>query len=452
MKSWKNWAGTTICKPADIYYPTSQDDIKQIIQQAATQSLPIKVVGHGNSYNDNFHTTGILISLKKFNHILDIDTQRQTITIQAGAALMDIVNAAADKGLGFSSLGTNMFDNAAGACFTGHHGSGTNYGILSSFLESFDLLTPTGKLLHVKKGSMLYDALGVNLGAAGIVTQLTFKLEPQFKLHQTTYPTTLSDFSKHYKTLCNTNDHVKLIWGPHTQTYQCWLASRTDKSCDSKFKHWKGNVIDGLAINNVVHAGLLYLSSLRPSFVRSINKWLSRYFLKPKGSLVGWGNDIFYLPHLLKQDAVEYAIPMDKTQAFLMDLQQLVNDGKFQVQFPIEVRFVKQDNFWLSPAYQQDMCYVGTKSHLLPGQSRHYDAYFKAVSDLVEQYNGRPHWGKQLYSSTDYLQQVFPKWKEFWTLIHILDPAGLCRNRWQENLMYQPTQAECDAVKQLVSL
>ena len=158
----------------------------------------------------------------------------------------------------------------------------------------------------------------------------------------------------------------------------------------------------------MVHAGLLYLSSLRPSFVRSINKWLSRYFLKPKGSLVGWGNDIFYLPHLLKQDAVEYAIPMDKTQAFLMDLQQLVNDGKFQVQFPIEVRFVKQDNFWLSPAYQQDMCYVGTKSHLLPGQSRHYDAYFKAVSDLVEQYKGRPHWGKQLYSSTDYLQQVFP--------------------------------------------
>ena len=98
------------------------------------------------------------------------------------------------------------------------------------------------------------------------------------------------------------------------------------------------------------------------------------------------------------------------------------------------------------------MCYVGTKSHLLPGQKIHYQSYFKDVSALVELYEGRPHWGKQLYSEPNYYETVFPKWKEFWTLIRILDKERLCSNEWLDSMSYSPTEKEIKTLKQTLKL
>ncbi len=448
MTTWRNWAGTTVCKPQSIVYPKTVEEVQVIIRQAAAEQRLVKVVGHGDSYNDNFHTTGILLSLKYLTEISIIDQANHIVRCGAGVGIKQLVAVLAKHDISFPSLGTNVFDNIAGMAVTGHHGSGIKFGILSSFIESFDVVMASGKLIHVKKGQWLYDALGVNLGVAGIVTSITFKLEARFKLKQQTYPISLVQFESSFDQLLYGHDHLKLIWGPHTDHYQCWTADRTLQSCDSSMVQWKANAIDGLFINNLCHAGMLYIHKLKMVSIQRINHFLSRIFLKKPGSQVAWSDEIFYLPHLLKQDAVEYAVPIQKTVAFLADLKQLIQTSGFDVQFPIEVRFVKKDQFWLSPAYGQDMCYVGTKCHLLPGISADYVDYFKAVNQLVERYHGRPHWGKQLYSDPAYYQQYFPCWKSFWTLCQLLDPQGLFRNAWSDRIAYHPTEADITLFKQ----
>ena len=60
----------------------------------------------------------------------------------------------------------------------------------------------------------------------------------------------------------------------------------------------------------------------------------------------------------------------------------------------------------VKPAFNKDVCYVGTK-HILPGfRSNKYKNYFQAFNNLIEKYKGKPHWGKQLYMSEDYLLQI----------------------------------------------
>ncbi|MBH38275.1 hypothetical protein CL658_04510, partial [bacterium] len=287
----------------------------------------------------------------------------------------------------------------------------------------------------------------VHLGAVGIITKLTLNTEKRFKLKQEVFPISLQAFQDCMSDLLTSNDHVKLIWAPHTNDYQCWIANRTEDSPDHNFVHWKNNMIDGLLINNLAHASLLYTTAIKPTWIRSINQWLSNYFLKGKTQCIGWSDQIFYLPHLLKQDAIEYAIPLDKTVEFLHDLHSLIEAHSFNVQFPVEVRFVKQDNFWLSPAYHQDMCYIGTKAHLLPGLSPNYKPYFQAVSQLIETYQGRFHWGKQNYSSKTYLKNSYPKWKEFWTLRDCLDPDKMFMNNWLTEFAYRPSNTEIEIFK-----
>ena len=434
MTSWTNWAKTTTCNPEHILFPNSQKELKDIVVSNLEKLKPLKVVGNSGSYNSNFHTDGNLISLKHLNKVLDIDVKNKTISAEAGISIPELIEAASKYDLGLSSLGTNLFDTIGGSCSVGHHGSGKNYGILSSYLENFELLSSQGNIHVIHKGDELYNALGVNLGAAGILTSLTIKLEPRFKLKMQVYPIELEEFEEKFKTLLEVHDHVKLIWAPHTKTYQCWVADRFKTDQEDNFLHWKTNVIDGLLVNNLYHAGLLYLANFNPKLVRKINKHLANYFLKPVGARIGWGDDIFYLPHLLKQDAVEYAFDWDQTVSFMKEIDSMIELNNYNVQFPIEVRFVKQDSFWMSPAYKKNMCYVGTKCHLLPGLNPSYIDYFKDVSSLVETFKGRPHWGKQIYMSPDYLKLVFDKYTDFWSLCNILDPNGLFENNWIQSI------------------
>lgn len=162
-----------------------------------------------------------------------------------------------------------------------------------------------------------------------------------------------------------------------------------------------------------------------------------------KGELVYSSYWIYFLPHLLKQDTIEFAIPVKHTFNFFEDLQQLIEKKPFYVQTPIEIRFVKKDSFWLSPAYKKDVCYIGTKTHFLPLiQNKKYKYYFQEFNNLVEKYEGKPHWGKQLYMSKRYLIKQYSKWGEFWKLAEILDPNNLFDNRFLSELRLKKSDLE----------
>ena len=75
MKSWKNWATTTTCKPEKVFFPENISQLQVFVQENEKKDYPLKVVGHSGSYNSNFHTTGALISLKNMNQVHQVDVQ-----------------------------------------------------------------------------------------------------------------------------------------------------------------------------------------------------------------------------------------------------------------------------------------------------------------------------------------------------------------------------------------
>ncbi len=83
MNSWKNWANLSKCEPKKIQFPKSLSDLKQIITETKITKETLKVVGHGNSYNTNFHTEGTLVSLKDFNTIQETNIETQQVSIEA---------------------------------------------------------------------------------------------------------------------------------------------------------------------------------------------------------------------------------------------------------------------------------------------------------------------------------------------------------------------------------
>lgn len=436
-KTITNWAKTVKTNTRCYYTPKTEEELVSIIQQCIKTNTPIKVCGKRHSYNGIFlnQPEGVLLSLKKLNKILNIDTNKQLVTFQAGASTPKLLYKLKKYNLTIPNLGTNIMDNFIGACSNGYHGSGMTYQIQSSLIQSITIITGQGKKLVINRTDKLFDAFGVNIGALGIIIEVTIKCEKSFKLNLKTKQMDYLDFKKNFHQLLKNNKHIKFIWAPHTTIFQLWCANETTKKQDSFFKKIKIYFWDGIIINSILHGFLLYIASINKKFIPKINYFITRLLVPQKGEVIYNSYWIYFLPHLIKQDTIEFAIPIKDTFSFFEELQQVIKTKPFFVQTPIEIRFVKNDNFWLSPAYKNDVCYIGTKTHFLPFfRTENYKLYFQAFNNLIEKYHGKPHWGKQLYMSKSYIKTHYEKWDEFWTLSSILDPMNLFSNTFLDQI------------------
>jgi FAD/FMN-containing dehydrogenase len=100
------------------------------------------------------------------------------------------------------------------------------------------------------------------------------------------------------------------------------------------------------------------------------------------------------------------------------------------VNFPVECRFVRGDDIWLSPAYQRDSAYIA--AHMYQGMP--YRAYFDAIEAIFQRYDGRPHWGKMHTLTAETLATRYPRWRDFLRVRERLDPQGVFLNDYLRRL------------------
>ncbi len=439
MKKLKNWARTALCTPKEIVYPTCEEEIRSLVKTCNENNTPIKVVGAKHSYNDIFCAgkDGINVSLKKFNAIVEVDEKSHTVKMQAGIRIPRLIKLLKQHNLSLKNLGTNVFDSIAGACSTGYHGSGIEHGIFVSDVLAFEVITPLGEVKTIKNSDEEFNIYAVGLGMLGIITHITLQCEPFYKLEVSEKRMAFEEIEAQFDTLLSENDHFKFIWIPHTKDFMVWLGNRTDKEESSTFKKWMSYGFTGVIINNFFHEFLLFFASFKRSLLPSINRFMSRLLLPKEGEIaqsVYPAHWAFFLPHVLKQDVVEYAFKIEETFEVFRELIAMVEKTGIYVDTPIEVRFVKKDEYWLSPTQGEDVCFIGTKIHFPLRRQPEYTRYFTEVDKILLQHSGRPHWGKQFRITTEDFKKNYKKWDDFWMYVDKEDPKGLFSNAFSKRL------------------
>jgi L-gulonolactone oxidase len=439
MKIVKNWARTTKCSPKDILEPTSEEEIINLVKICNENHTPMKVIGAKHSYNDIFcaGSDGINISLKKFNKIEHIDHQNKTVTVQAGIRIPALIKQLKPNRLSLKNLGTNIFDSVAGACSTGYHGSGIEHGIFVSDVLEMDIITPTGEKKTIKQSDEAFKFYAVGLGMLGIIIRVKLQCSPYFKLKIVEKRMSLEEIEEQFETLLAQNAHFKFIWIPHTKDFMVWLANPTDNEESSPFKKWMTYGWTGVVINNFFHEILLFAASFKRNLVPSINALMSRLLLPKKGestTSIYPSHWAFFLPHVLKQDVVEYAFKIEETFDVFRELITMIEESGIYVDTPIEVRFVKKDNYLLSPTQGEDVCFIGTKIHFPFRRQPEYFRYFSEVDRILLKHSARPHWGKQFRITTKDFKKNYKKWDDFWKFVDKEDPKGLFSNAFSKRL------------------
>ena len=175
--------------PGLVVLPQTLEQVQRMLRLCSAHRVPVVARGAGTGLSGGAlpHATGVLLSLAKFNRILEIDPLNRTATVQPGVRNLAISEAVAAHGLYYApdpssqiacSIGGNVAENAGGVhCL--------KYGLTVHNVLGIKFLTIDGELIVL--GGKTLDSPGYDLlalltgseGMLGIVVEVTVKLLPK---------------------------------------------------------------------------------------------------------------------------------------------------------------------------------------------------------------------------------------------------------------------------------
>ncbi len=425
---WSNWAGNQVCAPAAVDHPASEDELVASVRRAAELGQRVKVVGSGHSFTGVALTDGRQIVLDRYDQIVAVDRASGRVTVQAGITLARLNDELAKLGLALPNLGDVQYQTISGATSTGTHGTGITLGNLSTQIVGMRLVTGDGTVLEcsAEQRPEVFSVARVGLGALGVISTLTLQCVPAFDLHAFERPERVDELLADIDTHVEGNDHFEFYWVPHTG----WaLTKRNNRTTDprSPRPRWR-EVYEDVVVSNWAFGALCRVGRLRPSAIPRLMRIL------PSTGVIDYvdrSDRVFTSPRTVRFYEMEYAVPREAGPEALNRVRDWVARSGVQLSFPVEVRFVAGDDIALSPAHRRDTCYIAV--HVFQGMQ--FQQYFAAVEAIMDDYQGRPHWGKLHFQTADTLAPRYPEWDRFQEVRAELDPAGLFRNDYLDRVL-----------------
>ncbi|MFF4956420.1 D-arabinono-1,4-lactone oxidase [Streptomyces sp. NPDC001222] len=414
--TWRNWAGNVTARPLREITPASVEELSDAVRRAAEEGLTMKAVGTGHSFTAAAATDGVLIRPQLLTGIRGIDRAAGTVTVGAGTPLKRLNTALAREGLSLTNMGDIMEQTASGATSTGTHGTGRESGSIAAQIRGLELVTADGSVLTCseKENPEIFAAARIGIGALGIITAITFAVEPVFLLTAREEPMPLERVLTEFDELWAENEHFEFYWFPHTGNTN---TKRNNRSAgpEKPVGQLNGWFEDEFLSNGVFHAAN-WVGRAVPATIPAIARISSRALSARTYTDIPY--KVFTSPRRVRFVEMEYAVPRAALVDTLRELKAMVDRSNLRVSFPVEVRTAPADDIPLSTASGRDSAYIAV--HMFRGTP--YQAYFTAAERIFTAHEGRPHWGKVHTRDAEYLAGVYPRFGEFTAVRDRLDP------------------------------
>jgi L-gulonolactone oxidase len=419
---WVNWAGDQRCAPERIERPGSEEELCKIVARADR----VKAVGTGHSFTDIACTEGVLIDLSRMNRVLDADMSSGLVRVQAGIKIADCARELADRGLALENQGDIDKQALAGAIATATHGTGARFRNLSAQVAAMRLVTADGEVLELEEGSEDLPAARVSLGALGVISELTMRCVPRFTIHRIDEPRPLDEVLEGLDAAIDGNDHFEFFVFPYADRALTLTSARTDREPEPP-PEWRSKLEDRFENGAIGFA--TSLSRLVPSLAPTTNRTITR--LMSKRVRIDLSHRVYAHERNVRFTEMEYAIPRAHAREALERVLDIVKRRRLAVNFPIEMRFAAGDDAFLSTAHGRETGYIAV--HVSHGCE--FETYFRAVERIMDDYEGRPHWGKRHYQTAATLRPRYPDWDRFQAVRARLDPEGKLANDYVDRVL-----------------
>ena len=181
--------GQQVHMPDVVVKPDSAEQISAIMRLANRELIPVTPRGAGSGLSGGAVAVfgGILLSVERMNHILEVDLANLVAVVEPGVITNDISEAVRKHNLFYAGypmsvetcfIGGNVAENAGG-------GRAIKYGVTGRYVIGLEVVLPTGEIVEMG-GKRLKDVTGYDLihlmvgseGTLGIFTRIILRLLP----------------------------------------------------------------------------------------------------------------------------------------------------------------------------------------------------------------------------------------------------------------------------------
>ena len=426
---WSNWAGDQRCAPHLIEEPSSEDEVVRAVTAAADVGRHVRAVGSGHSFNDVAMTDDHMVSLRRMHRVLDADSQNGLARVQAGISLNRLGHELEAHGLSLENQGDVDPQAVAGAIATATHGTGAMFGNLGTRVEAMRIVLADGSVAEcsAERDRDLWLAARVGLGALGVVTELTIRCVPLFSLRRIDEPLPLDEVMGSLESLVQANDHWEAWVLPYSRVALTRRMERIPGRSPVEgrgFVHRRQEAFENTVFDAACRVGRV-APKLIPRITRAMAAGASRTVLTDVA------HRVFANRRDVRFTEMEYALPAAAAPTAVERVLDLVERRRLPVAFPLELRFVAPDDAYLSTAHGRETAYIAVHQY----RGMDFETYFRGVEEIMDEYGGRPHWGKRHYQSAATLRGRYPCWDDFARVRARVDPDGLFRNAYLDRVL-----------------
>ncbi len=167
---------------------TSAEEVAAIMKYAYERRIPVTPRGAGTGLVGSSVAMehGIMLETGLMNHVLELDEDNLTITVEPGVLLMDLAAYVEERDLFYppdpgeksATIGGNISTNAGGM-------RAVKYGVTRDYVRGLEVVLPNGdittfggKVVKNSTGYALKDLMVGSEGTLGIITKAVLKLLP----------------------------------------------------------------------------------------------------------------------------------------------------------------------------------------------------------------------------------------------------------------------------------
>jgi FAD-linked oxidoreductase len=432
VTEWRNWSGLVTARPEHAVTPPDVGAVVAEVERARAAGTTVKMVGTGHSFTAIAAPEHTMLCPQGLTGIVAVDLDAMTVTALAGTRLKHFNAGLEALGLSLHNMGDIAEQTLAGAISTGTHGTGGVAAGLAAQVVGLELVTGTGEVLRATETDNV-DVLAVarvGLGALGIITKVTFRVEPLFLLEATEQPMRWDEALATFDEMTAESHHVDMYWFPHSDRMLTKRNDRLDADLGeaSPLPRLRGWLDDELLANKAFGA-LTAAANLAPRVIPPMNRLNARLLGARTYSDVA--HKVFVADRDVVFREMEYAVPREAGLSALREARAALDASDLTVSFPVEIRVAPADDIPLSTASGRDSFYLAFHTH----RRADHTAYFALMEPIMRAHGGRPHWGKVHTRQADGLAPLYPRFEEFLAMRDRLDPDRVFANGYLRRVL-----------------
>ena len=459
-KTWKNHTRNQRVEPLRIYRPRTRDEVVRIVKEAEHLGCTVRAVGSGHSWSDVALTTGFLIETNDLGQILPLEEEllrpgidaAHLVRAEAGIRLRELNGHLDRRGLALSNMGGYDAQTLAGVMMTSTHGSGVQFGPLSSFARSIELVASGGRLFRIeptngitdrtkfaaaRPGWMLcqdderFNAVSVGMGCLGVLYSVILEVEPAYWLDEVR---TMSSWSAVRAELENgavlrDNRHYEVYFNPYSiggSEPKCLITRRNlcpqpdGRPKNRRRRNFWVEVSAGIRlIPWLINAVMDFWPGITPRILdQSLKLLVDKGYADKSYRVLNIGG-----PNHLPAYSSEIGVPVDERRLHIRAVEKIMaiaeqycQAGSVYHTAPISLRFVRSSNAYLSMMHGQTTMMIEL---ILMTDTEGGFELLGAYEEALYALGGRPHWGQVNYISggDQFLTAVYPEYPR-WAKVH----------------------------------